>query len=227
MSTIEILKTKYPSFLKAKLAGVNSDRVVLPAGRGLWPALFTAVRPSKGETDPKKFHYAITVLVPAEADISALRDRVKAVFEENVPEKQRAATKWRNPILDTSDEIPDMAEEYPTMLRLNSKKWRKNGQERAQERARPAVYDAKRNLLSQDPGPDAVYHGRWVQAIVQPFWYSATQGSAGVSLGLLSTQLLWHDKTDTPIAGGRVDTSGDYEVVEGLDDSPELEEAYE
>ncbi|WP_454014044.1 hypothetical protein [Aquamicrobium terrae] len=56
----------------------------------IWPALFTAVKPSKGETDPKKFQCAITFLMPAEADISALRDRVKVVFDENVPEKQRA-----------------------------------------------------------------------------------------------------------------------------------------
>ncbi len=220
MSTIEIIKGKYPAFLKAKIAGVNNDRVVLPAGRGLWPALFTAVKPSKGETDPKKFQYGITVLIPAEADISALRDRVKAVFEENVSEKQRAATKWRNPVLETASEIPDMADEYPFMLRLNSKQWQKNGV----ERARPDVFDAKRVAIPANPGPEVVYHGRWVQCVVNPFWYPATQGSAGVSLGLLSTQLLWHDKQDTPIAGGRVDTSGDFEVVEGLDETPEVDE---
>jgi len=221
MRTIEVIKSKYPSFLKAKIAGVNSDRVVLPVGRGLWPALFTAVKPSKGEGDPKRFQYGITVLIPAGADISALRERVKAVFEENVSEKQRAGTKWRNPILDTSAEIPDMADEYPFMLRLSSKQWQKNGT----ERARPDVFDAKRLPIATNPGPEVVYHGRWVQCVVNPFWYPATQGSAGVSLGLLSTQLLWHDKQDAPIAGGRIDTSGDFEEVEGLDETPE-EEAY-
>lgn len=222
MSTISILKKDYPSLLVAKIAGVNNDRVILPAGRGLWPALFKAVKPSKGETDPKKFQYAITLLVPAEADLSALRERVKAIFEENVPEKQRAATKWRSPILDTAEEIPDMAEEYPTILRLNSKQWQKNGT----ERARPDVYNGKGLKLDSDPGPEAIYHGRWVQPVVNPFWYPATQGSAGVSLGLLSTKLLWHDKADTPIAGGKVDTSADYEEVSGLDDEPVLEDVY-
>lgn len=220
MSTIDLIKSKYPSFLKAKIAGVNNDRVVLPASRGLWPALFTAVKPSKGETDPKKFQYGLSVLIPAEADISELRNRVKAVFEDNVAEKQRAGTKWRNPILDTAEEMPDMAGEYPFMLRLNSKQWQKNGV----ERARPDVFDAKRAAITAFPGPEVVYHGRWVQCVVSPFWYPATQGSAGVSLGLLSTQLLWHDKTDAPIAGGRVDTSGDFEVVEGLDETPEVDE---
>jgi hypothetical protein len=220
MSTIEIIKKSYPLFLKAKLAGVNNERVVLPAGRGLWPALFQAVKPSKGENDPKKFQYSISLLIPAEADISALEARVKTVFEENVPEKQRAAMKWRNPILKTADEMPAMADEYPILLRLNSKQWQRNGT----ERARPDVFDAKRVAIPSDPGPHVVYHGRWVQPVINPFWYPATQGSAGVSLGLLSTQLLWHDTNDTPIAGGRVDTSGDYEVVEGLDETPEVDE---
>ena len=222
MSTIKIIKAKYPSFLKAKLAGVNNDRVVLPASRMLWPALFVAVKPSKSETNPKRFHYANTALVPAEADLSALEDKVQELFEENVLEKNRKGFKWRNPILRSEEEMPDMADEYPYLLRTNSKQWQKSGT----ERKRPDVYDAKRTLLTEDPGPNAVYHGRWGQIIVQPYWYPANDGMAGVSLGLLSTQLLWHDKDDTPIAGGRVDTSGDYEVVEGLDESPEIEDEY-
>lgn len=221
MSTIELLKTKYPSFLKAKVAGVNNDRIVLPAGRMLWPALFTAVKPSKGETNPKKFQYSMSLLIPAEADISALRDMVQALFEENVPEKQRKGYKWRNPIENTADTTSAaMADEYPYLLKPNSKQWQKNGV----ERKRPDVFDAKRAPIVADPGPEAIYHGRWGQVVVNPYWYPPNEGMAGVSLGMLSTQLLWHDKDDTPIHGGNVDTSGDFEVVEGLDETPEVDE---
>lgn len=221
MSTIELLKTKYPNFLKSRVAGVNNDRVVVSVGRQLWPALFVAGPPSKGETNPKKFQYSNNILVPAEADISELQDFVQKLFEEHVLERQRKGFKWRSPIEPTADSrLADMADEYPFIIKANKKQWQKNGT----EMKRPDVFDAKRVLIERDPGPEVVYMGRWSQIVVQPYWYPPTQGMPGVSLGLLSTQLLWHDKDDTPIAGGNVNTAGDFEVVEGLDETPEVDE---
>lgn len=236
MSTIELLKTKYPSFLQSRVVGGNNDRVVVSVGRQLWPALFVAGPPSKGETNPKKFQYSNNILVPAEADISELQDFVQKLFEEHVLERQRKGFKWRSPIEPTADSrLADMADEYPFIIKANKKQWQKNGT----EMKRPDVFDGKKEhfVVEQGEGDIRVYHkgklvkpadvaymGRWSQIVVQPYWYPPTQGMPGVSLGLLSTQLLWHDKDDTPIAGGNVNTAGDFEVVEGLDETPEVDE---
>src|SRR5690606_19498266 len=93
---------KIPAKMKAAALSEASGNVLV-VGRMVYTSLYTPTRPSKSETDPKRFHYANTLLVPDGFDLSALEDEVQRLFEENVPEAKRSKTKWRNPIMKTSE----------------------------------------------------------------------------------------------------------------------------
>lgn len=190
---------------------------MLAVGRMMYASLYTASRPSKTETDEKKFQYGLTVLLPADTDISALEKAVQEQFTENVVAAKRASTKWKNPIKKTADEgsLAQYADEYPYMLRLNSKKFDRNGK----ERARPEVVDAKGAAVAADREAEETYNGRWCRVSFRPFWFANEQ--SGVSLGLSNVQLLWQDD---PLAGGKAKASSDFEPVEGLDDMDVSEE---
>ena len=202
---------KIPASMKAATLSEKSGNVLV-LGRMVYASLYTATRPSKSETDPKRFHYATTLLVPDGFDLTALEDEVQRLFEENVPEKKRATTKWRNPIMKTSEaqSLASLADEYPTMLRANSKAFQKDGK----PRSAPGVVDHKGQPVPADAEADETYNGRWGRVSYNPYWYAGNDGLPGVSLGLVNVQLLWHDD---PMAGGKVQASAEFEAVEGID----------
>lgn len=204
MSTVVV-----PASLKKSFKSDKSGNLILPAGRLMYASLFTATRPSKSETNPKKFQYQATVLLPADVDLTALENEIKDLFESNTPEAKRATTKWRNPILKTADEgsLAIYAEDYPYMIRANSKQFQKDGK----ERPRPAVVDSQGQDVDESRDPEECYNGRWARLSLNPYWYPANDGIAGVSAGLVNAQLLWHDD---PLAGGKAKASSDFEAVD-------------
>ncbi len=226
MSKLAMIKEKYASYLTSSLFEDNKGNInaLLPVGRMVYPDLFVATN-VKGETDDLKKRYQITLLLPAEADIRALRERIQAIYEKEVPAAQRKFTKWRDPISDTSSEprFAEFADEYPFFVRPNSRMLNNDGR----KRDRPAIKYIKDGAVveaSSPPDDDFLYNGRWARVCVNPYWYPAKQGPAGVSLALLSTQVLWNDRKLQVGAGGIADTSSQYEVVEGLDETPEVDE---
>ena len=63
--------------------------IVLPKGRMMYPNFFTPGPLGKGETDPKRFGWQITHLMPAGVDLSVLDAAILEIFEENLIKKQR------------------------------------------------------------------------------------------------------------------------------------------
>lgn len=186
---------------------------LLVTGRLMYANLFTAARPSKNETDEKKFQYGATMLIPAGFDMSELNAKIQALFEENVPVSKRAGYKWKNPIKSTADEgtLAAYAEDYPYMIRFNSKKYDRNGK----ERPAPDVVKPSNGAIVAVPAaddPTEVYNGRWAQASVNPYWYN--NETNGVSLGMANVLLLWNDE---PLAGGKVSASSEFEAVDDVD----------
>lgn len=206
-----------PDNLKKAYKSDKSGNVILPAARMMYGSLFTATRPSKSETNPKKFQYSISLLLPAGVDLSVLEAEIKSLFEGNVPEAKRKATAWRNPIMKTAEDgsLAQYADEYPTLLRMNAKQFQKDGK----ERAKPEVIDARGVAVPVADEPQETYNGRWCRVSINPYWYPANDGKAGVSLGLVNVQLLWHDD---PLAGGKAKASSDFEPVEGLEEAEEF-----
>lgn len=197
---------KRAKFLKA-VKSERSGNIVLPAGRLMYASLFTATKPSKTETDPKKFQYSTTVLLPADVDLSVLEAEVKSLFEENVPANKRAGFKWKNPILKTAEEgtLAAYADDFPHCLRMNSKQFDRSGK----ERPRPSTVYPDGKDVPEGEEVKEVYNGRWARVSINPFWYSNEQ--SGVSLGLQNVQLMWNDD---PLAGGKVAASADFEAID-------------
>lgn len=220
-SVKKILDNPKLAFLTTAAPGASGYH--LPAARaGYRPQLFTAGPPSKGETDQKKWQYGVSLLVPAEFDLGPLKKRIEELFEENVPVAKRATTKWRSPIIDTASDprMAGLAELYPYMLRPNSKLYDKNGG----TRARPGVVDIRGKAVDEEPELLQAA-GVWLRASVQPYWYPANQGSAGVSLGLQNVQILWSGDKDTKIEGARVSAENDFAPID-IDDEVEVQEEY-
>lgn len=205
-----------PDNLKKAYKSEKSGNIILPAARMMYASLYTATRPSKSETNPKRFQYSISLLLPAGADLSVLESECQGLFTGNVVEAKRASTKWRKPILKTAEDgsLALYADEYPTLLRMNAKQFQKDGK----ERPKPDVVAATGHPVPQDREAEETYNGRWCRVSINPYWYPANDGIAGVSLGLVNVQLLWNDD---PLAGGKAKASSDFEPVEGLDEMAE------
>jgi hypothetical protein len=204
------------SMLKVVKSEKSGNFIIL--GRLMYASLYTPSKPSKSETDEKKFTYQATLLVPPGTDFSALDAEVDRLFKDNVVEAKRATTKWkRPPVNKTADQgaLALYAEDYPTTVRANSRAFDRSGK----PRAAPSVVDAKGMPVPADREADETYNGRWARISVNPYWYD--NDDKGVSLGLVNVQLLWNDD---PLAGGKAKASSDFEPVEGaLDDMGELE----
>jgi len=205
-----------PDHLKVAKKSANSGNIIV-LGRLMYASFYTSVRPSKSETNPKKFQYGTTLLIPAGSDLKVLNDEINAIFEGNVVEAKRKTTKWKNPILDSADtgSTAAYAEDYPFLIRPNAKQFQRNGQ----ERARPDVVDSQGVPVPADREPQETYNGRWARLSLQPYWYPGEDGKPGVALGLVNVQLLYHDD---PLAGGKAKASSDFEAVEGLEDVGEF-----
>lgn len=175
----------------------KSGNIILPRGRLIYPALFTPTL-MKGETDESKAKYQASVLLPKSAKLDLLLSKVEEIIAENVSAEKRKTTKVKKPFLKTEDQprFVDFAEDYPVMLRMNSKQ-------------RPDVVNAQANKIDDE---SEVYSGRWARISVRPFFYDHPTGGKGISLGLQNCQLLDHDEV---LAGGRVRAEDEFEAVEG------------
>jgi len=202
---------KIPASMKKAVLSEKSGNVLV-VGRMVYASLYTATRPSKSETNEKKFHYALKLLVPGVVDLAALEEEAQRLFEENVPEKKRATTQWRSPVRKTSEvqSLAGFADEYPFTLSPNSKAFQKDGK----PRSAPGVVDHKGHPVPADLEADETYNGRWGRVSLNPYWYPPNDGLPGVSPGLVNVQLLWHDD---PMAGGKVQASAEFDAVEGVD----------
>lgn len=186
-----------------------NGNVRTPRGRFLYPSLFQKSLP-RGEQDKSKAAYQVTLLIPKEADISALKKAIAEAVEENVPAKARATTKIRNPLLKTADQprFAEYADDYPIMLRFNSKKMR------------PDVVNPKGDAnISEDQEADEVYSGRWGRVTCRVFFYSHDTGGKGVSLGLQNTQVLLgpDGEPGESMAGGKAKGTSEFEAADDAD----------
>lgn len=214
---------KIPPALRKAAYVESSGNIMLPAMRLMYGSFFTPVKPSKKETDPKKRQWTGTGLIPGAFDISVLEKAIKEIVDENLPEaKQKkladGSLPYNYPILDSAkkNSFAEYADEYPLHVKANTKEWTRDGK----RRPAPQVLDAKGAEVTEEMEPDAVYNGRWFRMTVQPFWYPASEGKAGVSLGLVNVQLLWNDD---PLAGGKAKASNEFAVVD-IDEDEEVNE---
>jgi len=152
----------------------------------------------KGETDPAKARYQVSVMFPKEADLSLMLTVVEECAAENLTEAQRKTTKVKKPFLKTEDSpsLKEHAEDFPVMIRASAK-------------FKPQIVGAD---LSEINDPSQVYSGRWGMVSLRPYFWEHPTGGKGVSLGLTNVQLLEHD---TPMAGGRVDAADDFTPIAG------------
>ncbi len=187
---------------------LESGNIRSPKGRLLYPNLFQPSLP-KGEKDPEKARYGVSLLIPRGADIKAITDAVNEVLADNVSEKVRKTTKVKMPFLKTEDQprFAEFADDYPVMIRCNAK-------------YKPEVVGPTARAVPEADEADEVYSGRWGRISLRPFFYDHPTGGKGISLGLQNVQLLDHDN---PIAGGRARAESEFESVG--DDLADLENA--
>lgn len=186
----------------------ESGNIITPKGRMVYPAFFKPQLPP-GEKDPEKARFQATLLIPADADISALEAKVNELVDENVPAGKRKTTKIKLPFLATEDSksLAEYAEDYPHMIRCAAKF------------APDVVTPQGDRTIKEDEEADWVYGGRWARFSVRPYWWSHKTGGMGVSFGLQNVQLL---QDDDPIAGSRV--RGTDEFSDASDDLDDLED---
>jgi hypothetical protein len=195
----------------------ESGSFVTPKGRLMYPMLFKAGPLSKGETDEKKFGWQVNLLLAGDADLKVLRDAVEEVIAENMTAAQRSKNTIAMPFIETASQarLADLADDYPVLLRVKSRAYRKTGQ----RNPAPQIIGPAKDEVKEEDEADEVYSGRWARVSLNPFWYTPASGSKGygVSLGLGNVQLL--DKADQ-LAGGKVKASAEFEAVasDGLED---------
>lgn len=178
--------------------------IILPKGRMVYPALLQKSLP-KGEKDPAKAKYQVTVLIPKSADLSLLQAKVQAAIDERWTPAQQAKlknsegkSKIKKPFLKTADsKLSAYADEYPVMIRLNAN-------------YKPTVVgpDAKTPVNDEE----FIYGGRWAAISCNVYAYEHETGGPGVSCGLSNAQLLDDDEM---IGGGRVAAEDEFEAAEG------------
>lgn len=158
-----------------------AGNIITPKCRMSFPALFEATN-IKGETDPDKRKYGVTLLIPDTADMTLLVEEVERVISENMTEAQRKNSKVKMPFLKTAEQknMDDLAAEFKYMLRLS-----------ANLQNRPQVLGPDAQPCSE---PSEVYGGRWARCSVRPYFWDHPTGGKGVSFGLQNVQLLDHDE---------------------------------
>lgn len=199
------------SLMKAFISE-KSGNLITCNMRMMFANLITPGFPSKKERREEKKQWQVTGLIPAGANIDALRGAIDDVIKANTTEAQRAKAKIMNPLKATSGEasIAAYADDYPFCIRMNTKCFDKSGK----RRPAPDVVDQRGNTVPAIEEADALYNGRWFRASLNPYWYD--NENIGVSLGLVNVQLLRHDD---PLSGGKVSADREFEAVgDGLDD---------
>lgn len=218
MSTIF---AKIPDNLRKAIVSDKTGNVIV-LGRLMYASFFTTVPPSRSVTDPKRFQWGATLLIPGLVDLTVLEQQIQEVADANLTAAQKKTnTAWKNPLLKTADggALAGYAEDYPFFIRPNAKEFeRKSGK----RRSAPEIIDAKNKEIGADREADETYNGRWARLSVQPYWYPGEDGKPGVSLGLVNAQLLWNDD---PLSGGKAKASSDFEPVDA-DDLAGLDEEF-
>lgn len=193
--------------MSTKVAKVTpSGNIITPVGRIVYPSFFQPSLPP-GEKDQSKARFQGTLMLPADADITALEKAVQEIVDENVPAGKRGKVKVKLPFLTTGDlkSLSDHADEYPVTIRCAAK-------------FAPDVVTPKGDRTIKEDDADAddeVYGGRHGRFSVRPYWWTHKTGGQGVSLGLQNVQLMQHDE---PIAGSRVHGTDEFTPAEDLDD---------
>lgn len=175
-----------------------------PAGRMMYASLYAKKPTAKGQTDTDKFRYQVTLLIPADADITALREAVKAARDEKWTAGVQKTTKIASPILKTEDypRFAELAEEYPHYIRFKTNN-------------RPGVINKANVAVSEADEADEVYDGRECRVTCTAFAYD-NSGNKGVSLSLSNVQLLDHKERLAGGSGGARATD-EFEAVGGDD----------
>lgn len=186
-----------------KAVKTDQETFLLPKGKMLWPSIFEKSN-IKGEKDPEKARYNLTVLLPKGVDLSVIQTAIEGVIDDNVSKAQREKMKIKKPWIKTVEQpkVVDIleranlkAEDFPIMVRLAAK-------------IKPEIRAAN---LSEVKDSELVYGGRWACVSVRPYWWKHDTGGVGVSLGLNNVQIL---DDDEPLGGGRVSANAEFEAAE-------------
>jgi len=162
-------------------------------------------RPQKALEDGKKDKYAITMLFPKGADLSALKAAAAKVRDDKWgPDPKRWPKGLKSPFKDQGDKSDyEGFEAGCTFITATSIQ-------------KPGVVGPK-------PGPDgkplpieneAVYSGCYCRATVNAFWYDKGVNK-GVSFGLNNLQFL---REGDPLGGGRAKAENDFDAVDTGED---------
>jgi len=181
-----------------------------PAARMMYASLFVPTSPDREDNSQGKLQYGLTILIPADFDLSAIEKDVEEIInKEHKPANATLRAKIKTPILETAgqESLAALAEEYPYFIRIASKAYDKNGQ----KRQKPGVIDARAQPIAEDDAPDQLYNGRWCRVSMRAYAWTHATGGKGVSLGLNNVQVLWNDD---PLAGGKASAESEFEAVE-------------
>ena len=178
-----------------RLSKSGNGNILTPKGRMSFVTLLEP-RQAKG-SDKKKF--SISLLIPADADISLLKkaaaDAAKAEFGDKLPPK------LKSPFLKAEEQISEKTGQLwagyePGMIVI-----------RATALTRPGIVHPNGAALAEGDIAKEAYSGRWACVSLRAFAYSV-DGNKGISFGLQNIQLLDHDE---PLGGGRVAAEDEFE----------------
>lgn len=174
----------------------KSGNLMSPVCRMIWPSLFAPTKMREQAEDQAK--HQITILIPKDADITALQTAAKDAATEKFGAKK--TTGIRSPFRKTEekDKLAEFAEDYPFYITARSKD-------------KPGVVGPSGKAVDD---PEQVYSGRHCRVSMQAFAYD-TAGNKGVSFGLQNVQLLDHDDP-LNVGGGRVAAESEFDAVEGV-----------
>ena len=167
----------------------EKNRILTPPFRMSFPAVFKPKAPFAGQ-EPC---YNIQMLFPKNADLTALKNKIKEVAKETWP--QGIPKTFRQPLRDGAEKQLDS---YKDMIFANAK-----------SKMKPGVVDKDLNEIVD---PAEVYAGRWARAKISVFSYNKA-GNMGVAFGLENLQILKHDEAFS----GRKNAKDDFDKIEELE----------
>jgi Protein of unknown function (DUF2815) len=174
--------------------GVPTGVIVSPRGKMLYPALWEASA-AKGETDPTKARYGLTILLHKDADLKPMADRVAALIGEKpflkVTEEDQPKV-WHRLVSAGLDPL-----DYPVMMRCFSK-------------VKPTTLGPNAQPVADDT---QAYDGRWCRVSINFYYYDHATGGKGISAGLNNVQLLDNDEVIPRGAGGG-NANDEFEAVD-------------
>lgn len=172
----------------------ETDEVHTPRCRMVYPNLLEPRGIKNDATSKPK--YGVTLLIPAEANIEALKTAAAEAAKSKFGAKP---TKIKTPFLVTADyeRLADYKDAFPNFIRVS-----------ATPEFPPFLFGP--NAKQFDGDASDIYSGRWAVAAVRPYAYDQA-GNKGVAFGLQRIQFLDHDEA---IAGGRVATASGFAAAE-------------